>query len=71
MKKTFKFILFFVIVLIKSAFAQGEQLKIGVVGLTHTLVHGILGNENTQDFKIVGIVEPNKMLIENYKKQNW
>jgi predicted dehydrogenase len=50
--------------------AQQKPLKIGVVGLTHTHVHWILGREDIGDIEIVGIVEPNKDLAERYSKQH-
>ena len=53
-----------------SVFAQNEPLKIGVIGLTHTHVHWILGNKDSKDFKIVGIVEPNKDLAKRYTDQH-
>jgi len=51
-------------------YSQGESIKIGVVGLTHTHVHWILGREDFEDIQIVGIVEPNKDLAERYSKQH-
>jgi len=45
-------------------------LRVGVVGLTHTHVHWILGRANIGDIKIVGIVEPNRDLAERYVKQH-
>lgn len=50
--------------------AQNTPLRIGVVGLTHTHVHWILGREDKGDIKIVGIVEPNRTLAERYSKQH-
>jgi len=50
-------------------FSQDEPIKIGVVGLTHTHVHWILGSNDSKDFKIVGIVEPNKDLAKRYLDQ--
>lgn len=49
--------------------AQKEPVKIGIVGLTHSHVHQILGRKDLGDIKIVGIVEPNKDLAERYSKQ--
>ena len=47
-----------------SLYAQPEKvtrkpLRVGVVGLVHDHVHGILGRENRGDIEIVGIAEPN------------
>lgn len=51
--------------------AQNEKpLKVGVVGLTHTHVHWILGREDRGDIEIVGIVEPNQDLAQRYMKQH-
>lgn len=47
-----------------------EPLKIGVIGLTHTHVHWILGRPDRGDIKIVGIVEPNRELAQRYSKQH-
>ncbi len=47
-----------------------KRLKVGVVGLTHTHVHWILGRPNRGDIEIVGIVEPNKDLAQRYMKQH-
>ena len=48
--------------------AQQEPIKIGIIGLTHSHVHQILGRKDFGDIKIVGIVEPNKDLAERYSK---
>lgn len=45
-------------------------LKVGVVGLTHTHVHWILGREDRGDIKVVGIVESNLDLAQRYMKQH-
>lgn len=45
-------------------------LKVGVIGLVHTHVHWILGREKRGDIEIVGIVEPNRELAEQYAKQH-
>jgi len=52
-----------------KAQSNTEPLKIGVVGLTHSHVHWILGRPEKGDIKIVGIVEPNKALAERYSNQ--
>ena len=49
---------------------EGEPLKVGVVGLVHTHVHWILGREKVGDIEIVGIVEPNRQLAEQYSRQH-
>lgn len=50
--------------------AQDGPLKVGVVGLTHTHVHWILGREDSGDIEIVGIVEPNRELARRYSDQH-
>ena len=48
----------------------GEALRIGIVGLVHTHVHGILGREDYGDIEIVGIVESNRALAQRYSEQH-
>ncbi len=50
--------------------SQDEPLKVGVVGLTHSHVHWILGREDYDDIRIVGIVEPNLALAQRYATQH-
>ncbi len=65
------FLTFFIVLTITSnAFAQKEPVRIGVVGLTHTHVHWILGREDRGDIEIVGIVEPNRELAQRYSNQH-
>jgi predicted dehydrogenase len=53
-----------------SGYSQKKQLlKVAVIGLTHTHVHWILGNQRG-DVEIVGIVEPNKDLARRYMEQH-
>lgn len=47
-----------------------EPLRVGVVGLVHTHVHWILGRPDRGDIEIVGIVEPNRDLAEQYAQQH-
>lgn len=49
--------------------AQGESLRVGVIGLTHTHVHWILGRPKDDKIEIVGIVESNKELATRYSQQ--
>ena len=61
----------FLALMITTAGAQEKNpLRIGVVGLTHTHVHWILGRADRGDIKIVGIVEPNKGLARRYAAQH-
>lgn len=55
-----------------KVFAQSnpQPVRIGVVGLTHTHVHWILGREKRPDIEIVGIVEPNRELAQRYSDQH-
>ena len=48
----------------------GSPVRIGIVGLVHTHVHGLLGRKDRGDIKIVGIVEPNTELARRYAKQH-
>jgi predicted dehydrogenase len=63
-------LLFLLIFASLAAIAQQKPLRVGVIGLTHTHVHWILGRENRGDIQIVGIVETNKELAERYTKQH-
>lgn len=50
--------------------AQSEPLRVGVIGLTHTHVHWILGRPADDKIVIVGIVESNVDLARRYTKQH-
>ena len=63
-------LLCFLLLLSSSILAQQKPLRIGVVGLTHTHVHGILGRAKQGDIEIVGIVEPNRDLALRYSKEH-
>lgn len=52
-----------------TAHAQQNPIKYGIVGLTHSHVHWILGNLKTDSYEVIGIVEPNKTLAERFAKQ--
>lgn len=71
LKKLF-YLITFSMLLINSQVVrcQKEPLKVGVIGLTHTHVHWILGRPNRGDIKIVGIVEPNRDLAKRYAEQH-
>jgi len=47
-----------------------KPLRIGIVGLTHTHVHWILGRPERGDIVIVGIVEPNRELAQRYANEH-
>lgn len=48
---------------------QEKPLRIGIAGLTHGHVHGILKAFGRGDLEIVGIAEPNQELAERLMKQ--
>ncbi len=47
-----------------------EPLQVAVIGLVHTHVHWILGREDFGDIEIIGIVEPNQDLAQQYSEQH-
>ncbi len=49
---------------------KDTPLRVGVVGLVHTHVHWILGREKRDDIEIVGIVEPNRDLAQEYAEMH-
>ena len=57
-----------------SAQSSKKPLRVGVVGLVHSHVHGILNKAFKQtgqtDIEIVGIAEPNRELAERFAKQH-
>ncbi len=72
MKKIFLFV--FLLSGSVALFAQAlpplkKEFRVGIHGLVHTHVHGILGRKQTGEIKIVGIAEPNRALAEAYSKQ--
>ncbi|MET0392211.1 MAG: Gfo/Idh/MocA family oxidoreductase [Chitinophagaceae bacterium] len=46
-----------------------KPLRIGIAGLTHTHVHGLLSRAHDGDVEIAGIAEPNRALAERYLAQ--
>ena len=64
-------LLAFVCIVLFSNNIKGQEkpVKLGVIGLTHTHVHWIFGSEKSGDFTIVGIVEPNRNLAQQYAEQ--
>jgi predicted dehydrogenase len=68
--KRFFFFNVIIYLFIHTALAQSSPLKIGVIGLTHTHVHWILGRPADDNVEIVGIVETNKDLAMRYTKQH-
>lgn len=70
LKLTGTYLLCLLIFCSTQIFAQQKPLRVGVVGLTHTHVHGILGRAEQGDIQIVGIVEPNHDLALRYSKEH-
>jgi predicted dehydrogenase len=63
------FSLFFVCLTIAGLTAAGPShspVRLGIAGLTHDHVNGILGRRGSQDVEIVGICEPNADLASRY-----
>jgi predicted dehydrogenase len=58
------------VVALGTARGQGKPLRLGVVGLTHTHVHWILGRPADGQVVIAGIVEPNMELARRYMEQH-
>ena len=50
-------------------FAQSGPLRLGIAGLSHSHVHGLLGRKNTGDIQIVGIYESDTALAHRYARQ--
>jgi predicted dehydrogenase len=62
--------LLFLLLLGHLAAAQAPApLRVGIAGLTHTHVHGILGRAKRGDIVLVGIAEPDRALAQRYLKQ--
>lgn len=69
MRRLFQILLSSVL-LSQACLSQGNPVRVGVAGLTHTHVHWILGREKRGDIEIVGIAEPNRELAERYARQH-
>lgn len=54
---------------VQQGYAQTAPLRVGVIGLTHSHVHWILGRPDRGDIEIVGIVESNAELAQRYADQ--
>ncbi len=61
-------VLFFSLV-IAGIGQQVKPLRIGIAGLTHDHIHGLLARAHDGDIEIVGIAEANRDLAERYLKQ--
>jgi predicted dehydrogenase len=51
------------------SFSQNKPVKMGIVGMTHDHVKGILFNPKHEGMELVGFAEPNKELAMRYLKQ--
>jgi predicted dehydrogenase len=59
------------VVLTVSTVAQNPKpFRVGIAGLTHAHVHGILDRADDGDIEITGIAEPNRALAERFLKQH-
>lgn len=66
MKHTLTLIFSFLFLVLQ---AKEQPLKLAVINLTHSHVHWVFESEKRGDIEIVGIVEPDKMVVEKYAKQ--
>src|ERR1043166_9211924 len=65
-----RFFLFLVFISsVVMTFGQVKPLRIGIAGLTHDHVGGLLNRAHDNDIQIVGIAEPNRELAERYLKK--
>ena len=62
------FLLFFIFFYFSSFSQENNPLKVGVIGLSHSHVHWLLGG-GFDEIEIVGIVESNKELAGRYMNQ--
>ncbi|MBC7866935.1 MAG: Gfo/Idh/MocA family oxidoreductase [Gloeobacteraceae cyanobacterium ES-bin-316] len=69
MKNIFS-LLILVVLTSSQLFANIKPLRVGVVGLTHTHVHWILGRPKDDRISIVGIVETDRDLALRYTQQH-
>ena len=69
MKMRLLLVMLFMSSFITSIGQQTKPLRIGIAGLTHDHVHGLLAKAHDGVIEIVGIAEPNRALAERYLKQ--
>ncbi len=70
MRKLYFPLLILFMLVSQQSIAQKKPLEVGIIGLTHTHVHWLLGRPDQGDIKIVGIVEKNKELARRYADQH-
>ena len=68
MKQIFYCIFLFSLITITTKAEYREPVRLGIIGLTHSQVGGIL-NDKGKPYQIVGIVEPNTQLAERMSKR--
>jgi predicted dehydrogenase len=68
MKRIYLFLPVFINLLTTPIFAQ-EPVRIGIDGLSHSHVHGLLNAMSRTDIRIVGIAENDQDLAQRYAKQ--
>lgn len=49
--------------------SDNKPLRVGIAGLSHSHVHGLLGRPDRGDIQIVGIAEPNRELAQRLAQQ--
>src|SRR5437868_3790987 len=67
--RIFLITIFMFSMLMGNAQKKNNPLRVGVAGLTHAHVHGLLSRAHDGDIDIVGIAEPNRELAERLLKQ--
>lgn len=70
MKKQDSLFLLFILMTTTIMAQVKKPLRIGIAGLTHAHVHGLLSRPQRGDVTIVGIAEPNKELAKRYADQH-
>ncbi len=68
-KKSVRINLYLIAMLSFSVLAEGQILKVGVVGLSHDHAHSIMQQYKKGEVIIVGIVESDNKLIDRYKQR--
>lgn len=69
MRATVIFLVLIVSLLTGNAQHEAKPLRIGIAGLTHDHVNGLLARAKNGDIEIVGIAEPNRELADRYLKR--
>jgi predicted dehydrogenase len=64
-----KFLIVLLTIISISVLGNDKPLRLGVVNLTHSHVGWVFDSQKNGDFVIAGIVEPNKEVVEKYRKR--